>query len=131
MASYLLDSTVLIDFLRGRAHVVRGIRALDSEGHLLAICAVNVTEVFSGMLDHERDVTEELLSTLLLWDISYADARAAGELRGRLRRRGKAISVPDAMVAAVAIANNATLLTANLKDFDVPELKVEALRSVR
>lgn len=129
MANYLLDSTVLIDILRGREDVIRRVEALGAEGHRLGICAVNITEVFSGMLERERAAIDRLMSSLLVWEISYESARAAGELRGQLRRRGAAISVPDALVGAVAMASDATLLTANIKDFRIPGLRVEPIPS--
>ena len=132
MAKYLLDTTVLIDILRGRESVLQPLEALGSEGgHRFGVCAVNVAEVFSGMLEQERPATERLLASLLLWAIPYNAARMAGEVRGRLRREGKTISVTDAIVGAVAVTTDATLLTANVKDFPFPDLRIERLPSAR
>ena len=55
MATYLLDTSVIIDALndkRGRREFLLG---LVRQGHLLACCPVNVTEVYAGMRPKEED----------------------------------------------------------------------------
>ena len=50
----------------------------------------------------------------------------AGLQFAQLRRRGVRVGTMDLRIASIAIANNATLLTRNLKDFNrVPGLRVE------
>ena len=50
----------------------------------------------------------------------------AGSQFAQLRRRGLRIGTMDLRIASVAIANDATLLSRNLRDFArVPDLKVE------
>ena len=127
MAGFLLDSTVLIDYLRGNPEVVAKLDALAAEGQELAICAVNVAEVFSGMRDRERGVTERWLSSLEWFDIPYDVAQEAGESQGALRRSGKSTDLADVIIGCVARANDAVLLTDNVKDFPLPSLRVERL----
>ncbi len=127
MAAYLLDSSVLIDYLRGRPDVVARVDALAVEGNQLGTSAVNVAEVFSGMFEHERPHTERLLSSLAFWDIEYPVARQAGEMRSALRRQGVRAGVADALIGAVALQRNATMLTANVRDFQFAGLAVEQL----
>jgi tRNA(fMet)-specific endonuclease VapC len=53
------------------------------------------------------------------------DARAATEFQ-RLRKEHRRLSANDLKIAAIAIANNATLLTRNASDFaQIPALKTE------
>ena len=127
MADFLLDSSVLIDYLRGRSDVIERVQALADEGHRLGICAVNVAEVFSGMFEHEREVTERFLGWLDFIDITYDTARMAGELQGELRRGGQKLDLTDTLIGTVALVNGATLLTANVKDFLLPGLQIERL----
>jgi predicted nucleic acid-binding protein len=131
MARFLLDSSVLIDHLRGHPDVLARIATLAAEGHDLCICAVNVAEVSSGMLEHERPATERLLSALRFLDIDYDTAWRAGEIRAQLLKQGKDASVADMLIAAVALTCDATLLTGNLRDFPITGLSVEALPSRR
>lgn len=131
MAAFLLDSTVLIDYLRGHPEVIARVQALANEGHNLGICAVNVAEVSAGMLEHEREVTERLLGWLEFLEISYETARAAGELQAELRRQGRKADLADTLIGTVALTNGSTLLTDNVKDFPLPGLQVERLPSSR
>lgn len=53
-------------------------------------------------------------------------ARASGEVRAALRRRGAPIGGNDMLIAAHAIALNVPLATNNLREFRrVPGLRVE------
>ena len=124
MARYLLDTTVIIDFLRGKESIVSLLKGLADEGSSLGCCPINIAEVYSGMRE-EREVTEEFLDCLEFYPITREVAKMAGEIRRRYLRRGVTIPLPDAMIAAVAIANDLILLTSDKRHYPMPELKVE------
>lgn len=48
----------------------------------------------------------------------------AGKLRAERESVGRPISLPDAMIAAICLANGATLATRNVRDFDGLNLKL-------
>ncbi|MBZ9996274.1 type II toxin-antitoxin system VapC family toxin [Mesorhizobium sp. BH1-1-4] len=50
--------------------------------------------------------------------------RLAGKLRAARERIGRPISLPDAMIAAICLAHDATLATRNVRDFDGLDLKL-------
>lgn len=131
MASYLLDTTVLIDYLRGHAEVQGRIHALVEQGHELAVCAISVGEVFGGLREEDREAAVRFLSTMEYFDLSFDVARAAGEHQYTFARRGQALKLTDLLIGAVALAQNAVLLTDNVKDFPLPRLRVERLPSAR
>jgi tRNA(fMet)-specific endonuclease VapC len=59
------------------------------------------------------------------WTVQPFDERAADEFL-RLRREGVRIATMDLKIAAICLVEGATLLSANLKDFQqVPGLVVE------
>lgn len=59
------------------------------------------------------------------WNVQPFDERAADEFL-RLRRNGVRIGTMDLKIAAICLVEGATLLSANLKDFQqVPGLQVE------
>jgi tRNA(fMet)-specific endonuclease VapC len=66
-----------------------------------------------------------LIEFLSHWELMNFDIRASIECQ-RLRRQRLGIGTQDLKIAAIAIVNDGTLLSANLRDFrKVPGLKVE------
>jgi predicted nucleic acid-binding protein len=120
----LLDTTVLIDALRGRA-AARRVRALRDTAQPPWICAINVEELLRGARGEEEPVLTRFLTGLRLAPLG----RAEGELAGRWRRdhaqRGTILSQADCLIAAAAIGVGARLATGNPKHFPMPEVQVE------
>jgi tRNA(fMet)-specific endonuclease VapC len=126
--NYLLDTTVLIDYLRGRWPVVARLQELSAEGHMLLICAVNVAEVYSFVRPREEEATAEFLAGLTYVGIEREAGEMAGRWRMSLARQGVALHVPDALIGAVTRQEGAVLLTHNVRDFYlVPGLRMEQL----
>jgi len=120
----LLDTSVIIDALRRRRGRREYLGTLLGAGHDLACCAISVAEVYSGMRPEEVLATGRFFDDLLYVEMSREAARNAGELRAKWRQRGKTLSLPDALIAAVALAENLTLATDNVKDFPMPDLRL-------
>lgn len=129
MATYVLDTTVLIDFLGGRARAVSLVKELSQEQHDLCTCCICVAELYSGLSAGATRVADQLMSGLTYLDVTADEARLAGSIRYQYARRGIALSTTDTIVAAVAIANDATLVTANVRDFPTEELRLLELPS--
>ena len=79
------------------------------------------------MRPEEVRATAGFFDNLKYVEIDRGTARNAGELRAKWRRRGKTLSLRDAMIAAVASAEKLTLATDNVKDFPMPELRLLTL----
>ena len=122
MATYLVDTSVIIDALngkRGRRDLLLG---LVKQGHLLACCSINVSEVYAGMRQKEEAATEEFLRSLEYYHLTWPVARLAGLLKRDYGRKGRTLTIADATIAAVALAHELTLMTDNIKDFPMKEL---------
>lgn len=120
----LVDSSVIIDALRRRRGRPQLLRGLLEQGHELACCAINVAEVYSGMRPHEAAATTQFLDRLDYVEVSREAARDAGELRLAWQRKGKTLSLPDALIGAVALREDLALATDNLRHFSVLPLKL-------
>ena len=129
MGTYVLDTTVLIDALAGKARAASLVRELFREQHELCTCCVCVAELYSGLSAGAKDVADRLIGGLAYLDVTADQARLAGNIRYRYARRGIALSITDTIVAAVAMANDATLVTANVRDFPMEELQLLHLPS--
>jgi len=129
MANYLLDTTVIIDYLRGKKEKVKFIKKLASQGLLLGCCLINIIEVYAGMREKEREATEEILDSLEYYEVTKETAKKAGEYKRVYREKGVTLSLPDVTIAAVAISNNLILVTDNLKHYPMPELNTKQIEA--
>ena len=123
----LLDTSVLIDVLRGRKDRKLLLRRLIEEGHSLSTTVLNVAELYAGMRAGEEARTEEFLGGLECVALRSSAARLAGRLKSAWQKKGRTLTLADTLIAAVAIEERCVLLTDNRKDFPMRELSVYPL----
>ena len=119
----LLDTSVLIDVLRARHGRRELLAELARGGHNLATSALNVAEVFAGMRPEEQVQTEAFLGALECYALTRTEAQLAGDLKNKWARKGRTLTLADAIVAAIALEHGCKLMTDNRKDFPMPELQ--------
>ena len=110
----LLDTDVLIDFLRGQPQAVQLLEDADCEFY---VSAVSVAELYVGVRDgREREVLDQLVSLLQTIEISTEIAQQAGLWR-REYSKSHGTGIIDALIAACADASQVPLATLNVKHF--------------
>ena len=131
----LLDTNVLSELMKPapKPVVVQWLDAqLDSQVFLSAVTKAEI-ELGIALLPNgkRKDMFTELASTLfdefqdriLPFDASAASCYA--NLVAKARKAGRTLSVEDAQIAAITLANRLTLATRNIKDFDfIPDLSL-------
>jgi len=128
--TYLLDTNVCIDYLNGRAVVIRQRMEslLPSE---VVLCSVVKAELFYGAMKSANPPLtlarqEPFISQFLSLPFDDAAAEVYGRLRVFLVKQGLSIGPYDLLIAAIALANNVTLVTHNASEFErVPGLQME------
>lgn len=120
---WLLDSTVLIDYLRGRPATER-VAALAGAGEILATSAINVEEIVRGLRPNEEAAATDLFVGLEVLAVDLAAAWQAGEWRRAFATQGVTLWQADCLVAATAKVNGAALVTGNPKDFPMDGLEI-------
>ena len=120
----LLDTTVLIDVLRGRSAAQRLLR-LRSSGELPFICCVNVEEIWRGLRPGDEEDAGRLLQGLRLAELGLLEGQRAGRWRREAAARGTTLSQADCLIAAAALGVGARLATGNPRHFPVEGLEVE------
>ena len=120
----LLDTTVLIDALRGRPAAGR-LRALRDSAPAPWVCAVNVEEVMRGTSSQKEEVVLRFLKGLRLAPLGRAEGELAGRWRRDYARKGVALSQADCLIAAAAAGVGARLASGDPRHFPMPELEVE------
>lgn len=117
---FVLDSTVLIDYLRGRP-VVERVTTLLQRGQVLTTTVINVEEVVRGLRPLEERAARSLFDGLNALPIDAAGAWLAGEWRRESALRGRTLPQADCLIAAVTVLAGASLATGNPADFsDLP-----------
>ncbi|MBA2577344.1 MAG: PIN domain-containing protein [Euzebyaceae bacterium] len=124
MAVVLLDTTVLIDVLRGRPAVGR-LSDLHRRGDAPVVCAINVEEVVRGLRPPEVAAAERFLRGLPVVPLARGEGARAGAWRRDHAARGITLSQSDCLVAAAAARAGGRLATGNPRHFPMPELTVE------
>lgn len=120
----LLDSTVLIDFLRGRPAVQR-VRLLRTVGDVPGTTAINVEEIVRGLRPAEHEAARHLFDGLAIISIGEAEAWQAGQWRRESAARGVTLWQADCLIAAAAVRRQAVLTTGNPKDFPMEGVTIE------
>ena len=124
MARLLLDSTVLIDALRGRPAATRvaGLRRRDIQPW---VCVISVEEIWRGLRPDEGAAARRLFNALRLAPLGVAEGTRAGVWRRTFAEQGVTLHQADCLIAAAAEGIGAALATANIDDFPMREVLVE------
>ena len=125
MGAVLLDTSVIIDCLRGRPMTSQRLLRLKAGEDDAYICAVSAEEVTRGIRPGEEDALIRLLDGILQAPLGISEGRLAGFWKRTFAKQGRTISQSDALVAAAAAGVNARLATGNPKDFPMRGLTVE------
>ena len=119
---YLLDTNVCVMYLNGRSSAIRD-RLISTPIEDMAVCSVVKAELFYGAmrsnnptrtLERQQDFLERFVS------LSFGDEAALlfGQIRASLASAGTPIGAYDLQIAAIALANNLTLVTHNTREFE-------------
>ncbi|MFN0070486.1 MAG: PIN domain-containing protein [Chloroflexota bacterium] len=124
MARYLLDTTTLIDFSKGREPTRSWVLEHVDSGDELGVSPINLAEFYAGVDPAHHADWDEFFNLLTFWSIDRALAKRGGAIRYEHARKGLQLSATDTLIAAVAEAHQAVLVTANIKDFPMDTITV-------
>ena len=117
----IVDTDILIDFLRGRPQAREFLLRIHDEA--TACCsAITVGEIFAGMRESEEAATRQLIAGLSVMPVTQDIAEKAGELK-RLAK-GHALELDDCLIAASAMLEPATLATKNARHYPFDGLRL-------
>lgn len=120
--SSLVDTSVLIDYLRGRQEAAELLERERAEAPLHA-SEITRLEVLAGMRGNEERATRLLLSTLIWHPVDTETAEEAGRLGRQWLPSHHIIDGADLAIAATATRHDLRLLTRNVKHFPMfPDL---------
>lgn len=130
MSRYLLDTNIVIYTIKRRPpEVAKHFAALEAGA--LCLSSISLAELLFGAAKSQFRTKSlaaigAIAETLEVLPFDDAAARAYGPLRAELERQGRPIGALDTLIAAHALALDATLVTHNTAEFQrVPGLRLE------
>ncbi|MGI0489867.1 type II toxin-antitoxin system tRNA(fMet)-specific endonuclease VapC [Pantanalinema rosaneae CENA516] len=128
--NYLLDTNVCIIYLKGRnLNLKQRLEAVPN--HEIAVCSIVKAELCFGAMksvNPERNfaLQQKFLAQFISLPFDDLAATTFGVIRSQLETQGTPIGAYDLQIAAIALANNLTLITHNTGEFGrVDGLQVE------
>lgn len=126
---YILDTNTLIYFFKGQGNVSETflqISPKDIGVPCIVVYELNVGIAKSTRPQKRSEQLAELLQLVNVIPFGLNEAHSASKIRVALEEQGQPIGPYDILIAATALANHATLVTHNTKEFGrIPQLEVE------
>ena len=120
MSNILVDTDIIIDFLRGREKAKDFLLSLLDESTLYC-SAITVAEIYAGMRKHEKQKTDGLVDSLHIIDVNREIAEKAGEYKKNIKRQS--LELDDCLIAASAFVKGAVLATGNGKHYPMSDIE--------
>ena len=112
--SYVVDTDVMIDFLRGYHSAIDLFREFAES---ISFSTITVAEIFCGIKNEQESMeVERLFDIFPVKEPSLEIAKTAGKFVQQYRA-SHSLQIPDAIIAATCIQNNSQLITLNVKHY--------------
>lgn len=89
------------------------------------ISAITTHEIYAGMRPGEEEMTDAMLSSFVAVPFGAPEADLTSAWWRDYRSRGVTLDFRDLAIAATAVSQGLPLATGNVKDFPMPELRLE------
>ena len=123
----------MIDALHRKDSALRAVRDLEATGETLCTTQINVLELYKGAYRQAAgskkgaEKVRKLLNAFIILPIDDDVYDIFGQLSAGLRSRGDSIGDFDELIASIALANGASIVTRDGHFQRVPGLKVVML----
>lgn len=124
MTRFVLDTTFIIDHLRGDPAALERFDRMFSSGDEPVVNEIVACEAWTGAPSPDDPALSAILDAVGFVQPGLASAERAGAWRQEARRRGFVLSLADALIAAAA-EDDAVVLTRNMRDFALTPVRVE------
>lgn len=125
----ILDTTFIVDVLRGKKEISGMVEELDLDEETLAVASPSIMEIWSGACLAKTSKTEKekintLLQSLEVLNLDEKAAKEAGEMEAELMQRGQIIETEDIMIAAIAKVHQEKIITRDAHYAKIPGIKI-------
>lgn len=128
MNSYLLDTSTIINILRGKKEEENILNNLEGERTSSYVCLCELYEGIAKSVkreEQEKNIVKFFSRLHNVFGLDNEVAKEFGQIRATLKKSGNIIEDLDILIAATCITNNQILITGNTKHFSrIPNLKI-------
>ncbi len=124
MKSTLVDTDILIHFLRGRREAKDFLSSLLDRSQIIC-SSITVAEIFAGIRPGEEEKTRALVDNLFVLDVTREVAERAGRYRRTIR--SQSLELDDCLIAATAFIHRTVLATGNGKHYPMRDIEVRVV----
>ncbi len=116
----VIDTDVVIDFLRGDKAVVDYVEKIEKE---LAITSITLSELYYGaskaqQMGKHRKQIGSLIEFVRVLHTSHESSRIFGETKAKLENQGKIVDDMDLLIASIVEAYEYQFVTGNISHFE-------------
>ena len=124
-----LDTNILIEIIRSNKAMIQKLTETVSQNDAIAISDIVYYEVMRGFNENtsrkKLTLFKELYNDALHLSLNKKSLNIAVNIYQELRKTGQLIEDADIFIAAISIANDAVLVTDNVKHFGrIPTLNI-------
>lgn len=124
-----LETTFLIDLLKGKPEILELKNEIDKSESSIAVAAPSIVEIWAGasqanLPKKEKAKINSVLSSIAVLPLDEKSAKEAGEIEANLLEQGITIETEDIMIAGISITNGEEILTRDQHYAKIPGLKV-------
>lgn len=120
---FFLDSNICIEYMRkSKKSAIIDARLSEHDYDDIKIPSIVLAELLHGAYKSRRveetvNEVEDFVADFEVIKFDFVEAYMYGKIRANLERKGQLISNNDMLIAATALAYNATLITNNTQEF--------------
>ncbi len=120
----VVDTDVLIDFLKGKIQARNYLSQCRRSGDLLCYSVITKAELYAGLRPGEESALMLLLNSMQELIVDGHIAAQGGKYRQQFMKSHQ-LQLPDALIAATVKTHHATLITLNTKHFPMTDIVVK------
>ena len=122
MAKFLIDSDIIIYFLRGRKETIELLEKLQKSG-VPACSPISIIEVQLGVKKDEEEKTSAFLNSLEIYSIDREIANLTSKFLREYKKKGITLEIADTIIGATCVLHDLVLVTYNVKHYPFKEIK--------
>ena len=121
MKKYIIDSDILIYFIKGRKEIVEELTKIPPQN--LYTTRLNYTELIYGAYNSSRieenlKVVRPFLENFQILEFDKESSEVFAKTKATLKKKGKIIQDMDLMIASIALRHDYALVSNNIKHFE-------------